>query len=142
MDHPCHAGTARMRPLRDLMRLLPRLPAAADGEIDMASCDEATLRALHEHAEGCLQVAQLGMGAIGTLLVHAAPEMDVGEVSGDTIEALGQLIAELGELSAQCLMLVAACRRHLRSGERRREVLFNDPHPPATSTASRTHWPD
>lgn len=113
MENNCCGDTARLRPLRDLIRLLPCLPAAADGAVDITSCDETMLRALHEHAEGCLQVALLGMGAIGSLLVHAAPEMDVGEVSGDTIEALGQLIAELGELSGECMALVAAGRQHL-----------------------------
>lgn len=106
---------ARCRPMQDLLATLPALPLGADGKPDYAAADTALLLQLCEHAEDCMRVAQSGLQGIGTLLVHAAPEADMGSIAGDVIEALGHLLAELGDLAGQCLILAGACRAQLAS---------------------------
>ena len=75
--------------MRDMLAVLPRLAISSAGEVDYSASNPADLSALAEHAQDTMQVAQLGLSAIGLLLVRAAPEMDTGEISGDAIESLG-----------------------------------------------------
>ena len=99
--------------MRDMLAVLPKLAISSAGEVDYSASNPADLSALAEHAQDTMQVAQLGLSAIGLLLVRAAPEMDTGEISGDAIESLGWLMAELGELAGCCFALSASCREHL-----------------------------
>lgn len=103
----------RHRPIHGLLHSLPSLALGPDGPPDYALTHPAVLRDLAEHAEDCMRLAQAGMRGIGALLVHAAPEADVGEVPGDVIESLGHLLAELGELAAEGMVLAVACRAQL-----------------------------
>lgn len=57
--------------------------------------------------------AQSGLQGVGTLLVHAAPKVEVGSVAGDVVEALGHLLADLGDLAGQCLIIAATSRAQL-----------------------------
>ena len=107
------AAMPRHRPMRDMLAVLPKLAISSAGEVDYSASNPADLSALAEHAQDTMQVAQLGLSAIGLLLVRAAPEMDTGEISGDAIESLGWLMAELGELAGCCFALAASCREHL-----------------------------
>jgi hypothetical protein len=59
------------------------------------------------------RVIHLCVSAIGTLLAYAAPDIETGEVSANTVEALAWLRAELGDdRAAVCFDLSAPCRRH------------------------------
>ena len=49
--------------MRHLLALLPGLPVRPDGLPDLRSTDPAQLRALSEHAEDCMRVAQSGLTA-------------------------------------------------------------------------------
>lgn len=108
----------RCRPMQDLLATLPALPLGTDGRPDYAAADTALLRELCAHAEDCMRVAQSGLQGIGTLLVHAAPEAEMGSVAGDVVEAIGHLLAELGDLAGHCLVMAAACRAQLALRER------------------------
>ena len=70
------AAMPRHRPMRDMLAVLPKLAISSAGEVDYAASNPADLSALAEHAQDTMQVAQLGLSAIGLLLVRAAPEMD------------------------------------------------------------------
>ena len=103
--------------MQDLLAILPALPLGGDGKQDYAAADTDLLRQLCEHAEDCMRVAQSGLQGIGTLLVHAAPETELGSVAGDVVEAIGHLLAELGDLAGHCLIVAAACRAQLAARE-------------------------
>lgn len=107
--------TPRHRPIHGLLRTLPSLALGGDGRPDYSLTHPAVLRDLAEHAEDCMRLAQAGMRGIGALLVHAAPEADVGSVPGEVIESLGHLLAELGELAAEGMVMAAACRAQLNT---------------------------
>ncbi|MEW6025586.1 MAG: hypothetical protein AB1807_26005 [Pseudomonadota bacterium] len=107
----------RCRPMHGLLAALPTLPAGADGRPDYEAADTEVLRALGEHAEDCMRVAQSGLQGIGTLLVHAAPETEAGSIGGEVVEAIGHLLSELGALAGHCLILAAACRTQLAARE-------------------------
>ena len=99
------------RPMRDLILQLPLLNVTPTLEIDYPAADAALLVQVADNAETAMRVVQLGLSAVGQLLVRAAPEVEAGEISGDAIEALGWLMSELGEFSATAFALAAACRR-------------------------------
>ena len=99
------------RPMRDLILQLPLLNVTPTLEIDYAAADAALLVQVADNAETAMHVVQLGLSAVGQLLVRAAPEVETGEISGDAIEALGWLMSELGEFSATAFALASACRR-------------------------------
>ena len=99
------------RPMRDLILQLPLLNVTQALEIDYQAADPALLAQVADNAETAMHVVQLGLSAVGQLLVRAAPEVETGEISGDSIEALGWLMSELGEFSATAFALAAACRR-------------------------------
>ena len=101
------------RPMRDLILQLPLLNVTPTLEIDYPAADAALLVQVADNAETAMHVVQLGLSAVGQLLVRAAPEVETGEISGDAIESLGWLMAELGELAGCCFALAASCREHL-----------------------------
>lgn len=100
------------RPMRDLLLQLPLLPVNAEQEIDYAASDPAVLVQIAVNAQACQQTVQRGLSCMGHLLAHAAPEIELAEIPGDCIEALGFLMAELGDLADVALCLATACRRY------------------------------
>lgn len=100
-----------VRPMHNLMRLLPRLCAKSDGQPDFKNTSESVLSDIATNADACGKAIHLGLSAVGTLMAYAAPEIEDGTISSDTIEALGWLLAELGELGAVCSVLSVKCAR-------------------------------
>lgn len=49
-----------------------------------------------------MRVIQLGLGAIGHLLTHAAVQVEDRTIPADCMESLGTLMAELSELASVC----------------------------------------
>jgi hypothetical protein len=105
--------TPPLRPMRELLTRLQRLPAANFGEADLRACDGASLASLAEDAETTVSTIHQGLGAIGHLLAHSAVPIEDGTIGADTLESLGFLMAELGDLAAACMTLAAHCRRVL-----------------------------
>lgn len=105
----------RLHPLQDFLLTLPRVAVTPSGQIDYASSDPAVLRELGEHAKDCMRLSHEGIEAIGSLLAYLAPEMDVGEIPGEAVEAMGHLIRALGTLMAQGLVISTACTEQLGS---------------------------
>ena len=103
------------RPMRDLILQLPLLNVTQALEIDYQAADPALLAQVADNAETAMHVVQLGLSAVGQLLVRAAPEVETGEISGDSIEALGWLMSELNVFSATAFKLASACR-HITTG--------------------------
>lgn len=99
------------RPIRSLLKYLPRLPLKKSQEIDFEGADAELLVAIADDAETTVSVLHYGVGAIGHLLSQAAVAIEDGSVSADCVESLGYLIAELGDLGAGCRTLAAQCRR-------------------------------
>ena len=99
------------RPIRNLLKYLPRLPLKKSQEIDFEGADAELLVAIADDAETTVSVLHYGVGAIGHLLSQAAVAIEDGSVSADCVESLGYLIAELGDLGAGCMTLAAQCRR-------------------------------
>lgn len=109
--HARQSGNQIPRPMRDLILQLPLLNVTPTLEIDYPAADAALLVQVADNAETAMHVVQLGLSAVGQLLVRAAPEVEAGEISGDSIEALGWLMSELGDFSATAFALASACRR-------------------------------
>ena len=103
------------RPMRDLILQLPLLNVTPTLEIDYPAADAALLVQVADNAETAMHVVQLGLSAVGRLVVRGAAEVESGEISGDAIEALGWLMSELGEFSATAFALASACRRFTRA---------------------------
>ena len=103
--------SAVVRAMSDLVVQLPRLVTDASGGVDFAASDPAVLVKIADDAETAAGVINLGVAAIGNLIAYAAPEVEDGTISSDTVEALGWLLAELGELAARCAVLGMHCRR-------------------------------
>ena len=99
------------RPLRDLMVRLPQLATTQDGKPDLLASSPALRVELVQYAEDCVQAIALGIAAIGSIVPHAAPEIEDGTVPMSTVEALGWLLSELGEVAAACAVLAAECRQ-------------------------------
>lgn len=98
-------------PVRLVLCHLPQLPTTREGTIDYASADPILLRYLAEAADTIARSLHLGTSAIGQLMAHAAPELEDGTVSSDSVESLGWLLSALGELGAQMAMLAVHCAR-------------------------------
>ncbi|CAN5556869.1 hypothetical protein BH10PSE16_BH10PSE16_38840 [soil metagenome] len=105
-------GTELPRPFRELLTLLPLIPTSEQGELDWEAAEPDVLVRLADAAEMAQRVINLGVSAIGNLLAYAAPEIETGEVSANTVEALAWLLAELGDGAAVCFELSAPCRQH------------------------------
>ena len=102
------------RPLRDLLRRLPKLPLTPTQDIDFAGCADAELLvAIADDAETTVSVLHHGVGAIGHLLAHSAVVIEDGTISADCVESLGFVLAELADLAAGCMTLAAQCRREV-----------------------------
>ena len=103
--------SATARPMRDLLRQLPRLHTDGEGNIDYANSERAIVAATVQDAESIASALHMGMGAIGHLLATSAPQIEDGSVDSDAIEALGWLMAELGDLGAELAVMAIQCRR-------------------------------
>lgn len=104
------------RPFHDLLLALPQL-AMLDGQVDWANTPVATLKAIAVHADVAMRTAQLGLRAMGQLLVLGSPEAETGELTGATVEAFGWLMAELSDFAATCGYLATCCQRHLPAAD-------------------------
>ena len=103
---------AGMRPMRDLLLSLPLLVAVPGETILYEDSDADLLIEISERAEVIGNTIGLGLAAIGHVMACAAPEIECGDVPGDTVEALGFLIAELSDFAAVAFTLSQACRRY------------------------------
>ncbi len=101
-----------MRPMRDLLLSLPLLVAVPGETIHYEASDADALIEIAERAEIIGNTINLGLVAIGHVMACAAPEIECGDVPGDTVEALGFLIAELSDFAAVAFTLSQACRRY------------------------------
>lgn len=134
------------RPLHDLLLLLPLLcvetepgatsinAASLQPRIDWHGSDVGVVAAIERNAGLTARAAAHGITAIGHLLVCSAPEIELSDISAETVEAAGRVLAELGELVAVCGYLEATARRtnpHLDESDSGRTV-------PIAVTASRT----
>lgn len=137
---------AQLRPLHDLLLLLPLLrveteqattsnnTASLQTSIDWMSSDVGVVAAFARNAGLTGRAAAHGITAIGHLLVCSAPEIELSDISAETVEAAGRVLAELGELVAVCGYLEAIARhatQHLDESNSGRAV-------PIAVTASRT----
>lgn len=100
-----------VRGMGNLVVQLPRLVTDANGNIDFPASAPALLVKIADNADTAVGAIQLGVASIGRLMSFAAPEIEDGTVSSDTVEALGWLLAEMGELAAALTVLGARCRR-------------------------------
>ena len=101
-----------MRPMRDLLLGLPILAAIPGETILYEDSDPDLLVQLADQAEIIGNTINLGLVAIGHVMACAAPEIECGDVPGDTVEALGYLLAELSDFAAVAFTLSQACRRY------------------------------
>lgn len=110
------AGDEALRPLRDLVLLLPHMQARGIGrgefQIDWASAEPALLRQISTNADITMRTVNRGVAAIGRLIVAISPEVGTGEIPADNIEALGWLLAEISDLAATAHQIAAACNRY------------------------------
>ena len=110
------AGDEALRPLRDLILLLPHMQARGIGrgefQIDWASAEPALLRQISTNADITMRTVNRGVAAIGRLIVAISPEVGTGEIPADNIEALGWLLAEISDLAATAHQIAAACNRY------------------------------
>jgi hypothetical protein len=104
--------TGTDRPTRDFLLLLPYLAVTSNSDIDYAAADPAVLVQLADNAETVMRTIHLGIAVMGQLLARSAPEIELHEISGDAVEALGWLLAELGDLAAVADCIAVPCRRH------------------------------
>jgi hypothetical protein len=100
-----------IRGMGNLVCQLPRLVTNAAGEVDYPGSSPELLVNIADSSQTAVGAIQLGVAAIGNLLAYAAPEVEDGTVSSDTVEALGWLLRELGEFAASLTVLGAHCRR-------------------------------
>ena len=98
--------------MRDLLLGLPMLAAVPGETILYEDSDPDLLVQLADQAEIIGNTINLGLVAIGHVMACAAPEIECGEVPGDTVEALGYLLAELSDFAAVAFTLSQACRRY------------------------------
>lgn len=101
-----------VRPMRDFLLGLPILAAVPGETILYEDSDPDLLVQLADQAEIIGNTINLGLVAIGHVMACAAPEIECGEVPGDTVEALGYLLAELSDFAAVAFTLSQACRRY------------------------------
>ncbi len=104
-----------MRPLRDMILLLPHINARQVGSefvLDWESAEPALVRQIGRNAEITMRTVNRGLSAIGRLMVNISPEMALGEIPADTIEAIGWLISEVSDAGATAHAIYASCQRY------------------------------
>ncbi len=87
-----------LHPLRNLLRLLPKLPITPDATIDYEAADPELLLALEGSAEATLIRSLLGLHAMGLLMARAALDVEIAayrEISA----AAGNLTADVADLA-------------------------------------------
>jgi hypothetical protein len=99
------------RPMHTILRLLPQVEMDEDGGIDSHRTEAKILRELSDYAFDCAGALHRGVSAIGSLMAYAAPEIEDGTISSDSIEALAWLLAEIGDLGSGCFNIAAQCKR-------------------------------
>lgn len=99
-----------IRPMRNILQCLPRLPTTKAEEIDFPAADPAMLVALAEDAEMLMRATYSGLGAIGQLLANSAIMIEDGTISADCIEALGWFQSEMADMAHHFMGLAAHCR--------------------------------
>ena len=104
-----HTGPVVRYPLRIIANLLIGLPSSPDGDIDYEAADPQILDALREELATLIGVANNGSVALGHLLALAAPEVEGGEVSGDTMEGIGWLLTLLGDTAGWATEVKLRC---------------------------------
>lgn len=103
------------RPLRDMILLLPHINARQVGNefvLDWESAEPDLIRQIGSNAEITMRTVNYGLAAIGRLMVNMSPEMALGEIPADTIEALGWLISEVSDAGATAHVIYASCQRY------------------------------
>jgi hypothetical protein len=103
--------TQAIRPMRDLMANLPRLPLTKKQEVDFQAASPDLLVAIADAAETTMNVIHVGVGALGLLLANSSVVIEDGTISADSVEGLGHLIAEISEMASSLMILAARCRR-------------------------------
>lgn len=101
---------AAIRPMRNILQCLPRLPTTTAREIDFPAADPAMLVALAEDAEMMMLAPYSGLGAVGQLLANSAIMIEDGSISADCIEALGWFQSEMADMAHHFMGLAAHCR--------------------------------
>lgn len=97
-------------PLRAIVELLPGLPVT-DGAIDLEAVAGHRVQALADQLDVLIDIAHNGIVALGRLLaLAAAPGIEEGKLSGETLAGLGQLLAELGDLASWATVMSAHCK--------------------------------
>ncbi len=102
-----------LRPMRDLLQQLPRLPLNAGNDIDFQRADQALLEKLADDAETTVSALHHGITAFGHLIAHSAVPIEDGSIGAPTVEACGWLLAELGDLASAATFLATGCRSAL-----------------------------
>lgn len=109
------ADSEPLRPLRDMILLLPHINARAVGtefHLDWESAEPALLKSLLRSSETTMRTINRGVSAVGRLLVNVSPEIALGEFSADSIADLGWLLGELGDLACVSHQVMSACQRY------------------------------
>lgn len=109
------AGREPLRPLRDMILLLPHINTRAVGSeyvLDWESAEPALVNQIGRNAEITMRTVNRGLSAIGRLMVNVSPEMGLGEIPADTIEAIGWLISEVSDAGATAHAIYASCLRY------------------------------
>lgn len=101
-----------VRPMRNILQCLPRLPMTREQEIDFPAADPAMLVALAEDAEMLMRATYCGLGAIGQLLANSAVMIEDGTISADCVEALGWFQSEVADMAHHFMGLAVHCRHH------------------------------
>lgn len=99
-----------IRPMRNILQCLPRLPITKAQEIDFPAADPAMLVALADDAEMMMRAIYSGLGAIGQLLANSALMIEDGTISADCIEALGWFQSEMADMAHHFMVLATHCR--------------------------------
>ena len=110
---PKHVGDAlEHRPARRLLQLLPLLVATPGQVVGYAHVEPVLLEQIADDAHALMATLQMGVSAVGQLMAYAAPEVEDGSFSSDTVEALGWFLSEVSEISFTLMPMVVACRHH------------------------------
>lgn len=105
------------RPLREILRHLPKAMAMEGVRVDAASANGELLDRLAASAEASMKTIHLGLGALGHLVARSSLDIEDGSVPAECVESLGFLMAELGDLAAECMRIASDCRSASRAGE-------------------------
>ena len=99
-----------IRPMRNILQCLAKLPMTKMEEIDFPAADPAMLVTLAEDSEMLIRATYSGLGAIGQLLANSAAMIEDGTISADCIEALGWFQSEISDMAHHFMGLAAHCR--------------------------------